>query len=197
LFVLLALPLTMALWIELQEASSLSVLSGAWAQRLATVCVLITVALLPIRLQSYRALLMADDYAAYEKVVAALRDRPIPMLIAHRGLDFFYSYRLRRDAFHFDPEPDWNRSETWRIAARITPEEVAYYSPSQCPWGESAWAIRATGYVLVREDCWEQIRAQITRDENPDLYTEVWDNMENPSQTRPDFLRARHRDRNK
>jgi hypothetical protein len=135
---------------------------------------------------------MSDDYAAYEKVVTALGKTDIPLLIAHRGLDFFYSYRLRRDAFHFDPEPEWKRTEIWRVAMRITPEEVAFYSPPSCPWGQTATTIPGTDYLLVREDCWEQLRARIPQSENPDLYVEVWENMENPSQPRPAFLRARY-----
>jgi hypothetical protein len=197
LFVLLALPLTVALLSDLQENSGFIVRPGRpKMQALAAVVILIAAALVPLRLRTYRELLMPDDFASYEKVVTALRDIKVPMLIAHRGLDFFYSYRLRRDAFHFDPEPNWNRAHIWRVAARITPEEVAYYSPSQCPWGQTAWTIRGTGYVLVREDCWEQLRAQVDRDENPDLYAEIWNNMENPSQTRPDFLRVRYQDLN-
>jgi hypothetical protein len=116
------------------------------------------------------------------------------MLIAHRGLDFFYTFRLQRDAFHFDPEPNWNRGEIWRVVARVTPEEVAFYSPASCPWGESAKAIRGTDYLLVREDCWERFRLAVNRQDAPDLYSEVWENAENPSQLRPAFLRARHRD---
>jgi len=72
------------------------------------------IAVLPIRLGGYTGLLMGDDYAQYEKIVAVLGRDDISMLIARRGLDFFYSYRLRRDAFHFDPEPNWNRAEIWR-----------------------------------------------------------------------------------
>ena len=78
------------------------------------------------------------------------------------------------------------------MAARITPEEVAYYSPPGCRWGETGKMIRGTDYLLVREDCWEQLRAQVTRDDNPDLYTELWESSENPSQKRPGFLRARY-----
>jgi hypothetical protein len=195
LFVLVALPLIVALWGDLQELSKVSTPpSQPGMQVFAAVTILIAMALLPLRLQTYRGLLMRDDYAWYEKVVAALREVKVPMLIAHRGLDFFYSYRLRRDAFHFDPEPNWNRAEILRVATRITPEEVAYYSPPQCPWGQTARIIRGTGYVLVREDCWELLRSRITRDENPDLYTEIWMDMENPSQMRPDFLRSRYGD---
>jgi hypothetical protein len=154
--------------------------------------ILMAMAILPTRLNSYDGLLVSDDYAAYEKVVSALAKSGIPLLIAHRGLDFFYSYRLRRDAFHFDPEPEWKRAEIWRVAMRITPEEVAFYSPPSCPWGETAKTIPGTDYLLVREDCWEQLRARIRQSENPDLYVEVWENGENPSQPRPAFLRARY-----
>jgi hypothetical protein len=193
LFVLVALPLLAVLSNGLAENSRIvSFGSRPAAQRLVAVALLIAIALTPFRLHAYDSLLMAEDYAAYERVVAALRDADVPMLIAHRGLDFFYSYRLRRDAFHFDPEPEWNRKEIWRVATRITPEEVAYYSPPGCRWGETGKMIRETNYVLVREDCWEQLRAQVTRDDNPDLYTEIWESSENPSQKRPDFLRARY-----
>jgi hypothetical protein len=197
LFVLAALPLLAVLWNDLAENSKISSFgSRAAVQKLAAAAALIAIALMPFRLRAYHSLLMADDYNAYERVVAALREADVPMLIAHRGLDFFYSYRLRRDAFHFDPEPEWNRKKIWRVATRITPEEVAYYSPPGCHWGETGKMIRGTDYLLVREDCWEQLRAQVTRDDNPDLYTELWESSENPSQQRPGFLRARYQNSN-
>jgi hypothetical protein len=149
--------------------------------------------ILPVRLNNYRTILGGYDYSSYEKVAADLRHEQISMLIAHRGLDFFYSYRLRRDAFHFDPEPGWKRVEIWRVALRITPEEVAYYSPANCLWGETARTIPGTDYLLVREDCWEQLRANVSPKDNPDLYVEVWEDSENPSQARPAFLRTKHR----
>jgi hypothetical protein len=194
LFVFLALPLMILVCDEISDHSKLLEWLQSWrARRVVALAAVAAVTLLPARLDSYRGLLMSDDYAAYEKVVAALGKADIPMLIAHRGLDFFYSYRLRRDAFHFDPEPDWKRSEIWRVAARITPEEVAYYLPPSCNWGESARTIPGTDYLLVREDCWEQLRVRIAPTENPDLYMEVWQNMENPSQPRPAFLREKYR----
>jgi hypothetical protein len=50
---------------------------------------LIAMIVLPVRVNNYQQLLMSDDYAECEKVVVALRDAKLPMLIAHRGLDFF------------------------------------------------------------------------------------------------------------
>jgi len=195
LLVLIALPLLVVMGDELRETGKLSRwLDGAWSQRAVVLAVAIAVVVAPLSLRAYRQLLMGDDYAAYEQVVAALRPVQVPMLIAHRGLDFFYSYRLRRDAFHFDPEPNWNRAVIWRVAVRVTPEEVAYYSPTTCPWGETARLIPGTDYLLVREDCWEQLRARLNRNDNPDLYMEVWEDMENPAQSRPAFLRRRHGD---
>jgi hypothetical protein len=192
LFVFPALPLAMQMCDEFAPRLNFAPLfrrSLGWVLALSAAA---GVAFLPARLSHYDGLLMSDDYTAYEKVVSTLRKADIPMLIAHRGLDFFYSYRLGRDAFHFDPEPEWKRAEIWRVAMRITPEEVAYYSPPSCPWGETARSIPGTDYILVREDCWEQLRARIQQSDNPDLYVEVWGNMENPSQPRPRFLRLRH-----
>lgn len=161
-------------------------------QGMAALALAMTIAI-PYRMGNLDRILMSDDYGQYDQVVAALQSRNIPMLIAHRGLDFYYTYRLRRDAFHFDPEPGWKQTDIWRVAARVTPEELAYYSPDECSWGETATRISGTQLLLVREDCWNGFRTRINPQDNPDLYTEVWQNMENPSQPRPGFLREKYR----
>jgi hypothetical protein len=197
LFVFLALPLIVVVCDDLGARSrGLAWLQAPRILRVTTLAFIAAMAVLPIRLENYTGLLMSNDYTQYEKVVAALENDNIHMLIARQGLDFFYTYRLRRDAFHFDPEPNWNRTEIWRVAVRITPEEVAYYSSPSCVWGKAARTIGDTDFLLVREDCWENLRARLNPKENPDLYTEVWEDMENPSEPRPAFLRVRHRDSN-
>ena len=193
LFVFVATPLALILLDDVSEARASELQSPRVSWVFALIAVIL-VAILPIRMGEYRHSLVGYDYGAYEKVVADLRNQTIPMLIAGRGLDFFYSYRLRRDAFHFDPEPGWKRSDIWRVAMRITPEEVTYYSPATCPWSEAARTIPGTDYLLVREDCWERLRANVNPKDNPDLYVELWNNSENPSGTRPAFLRDRHRE---
>ena len=192
LFVFLATPLAIILWDEMSD-QNLSFLRTMYAEWILALAVIGMTVILPVRLNTYRTLLASYDYSSYEQVVADLRHDQIFMLIAQRGLDFFYSYRLRRDAFHFDPEPGWERTNVWRVALRVTPEEMAYYSPTSCLWGETARAISGTDYLLVREDCWEQFRANVSPKDNPDLYIEVWEDSENPSQTRPEFLRTKHR----
>src|SRR5262249_49470074 len=129
MFTFLALPLAAILSDEVAGRKLFVRLQPPWPQLAPILLTAVALAILPLRLDRYHDALVTDDYPQYEKVVFALGRRQIPMLIAHRGLDFFYTYRLRRDAFHFDPEADWNRTEIWRVAARISPEEVAYYSP--------------------------------------------------------------------
>jgi hypothetical protein len=193
IFIFLALPLGIQVLNTMREDSKFFLWANVPGRvSYLAVVLVIAIATVPIRLTGYMGLLAGSDYAEFEKVVSVLGREDIPMLIAHRGLDFFYSYRLRRDAFHFDPEPSWDRAEIWRVAVRVTPEEIAYYSPASCRWGETAKWIADTQYLLVREDCWEQLRARLNPKDNPDLYTEVWEDMENPSQPRPAFLRARH-----
>lgn len=195
MFVFLAMPLCSVVWEETDGRGIVfKWLQTLWAKRILGLAVLTLLAFLPARLAANRGLLMGEDYASDERVVAELRSENIPMLIAHRGLDFFYSYRLRRNAFHFDPEPNWNRVHIWRVTVRITPEEAAYYLPPRCSWIETARAIPGTDYLVIREDCWEQLREGLNAKDNPDLYLEVWEDMDNPSQPRPAFLRAKHRD---
>src|SRR5262249_24110010 len=111
MFIFLALPLAVILANEVSGHKLFVRLQPPWPQRAAVLLTAVALAILPLRLDGYHDALMTDDYAQYEKVVSALSRRAIPILIAHRGLDFFYSYRLRRDAFHFDPEAGWNRLE--------------------------------------------------------------------------------------
>jgi hypothetical protein len=193
LFVFVATPLVLVFLEEISDSRGTYLQHSHSRWPLALIAIVIA-AILPVRMDNYRTVVSGYDYSSYEKVVANLRNETIPMLIAHRGLDFFYSYRLRRDAFHFDPEPGWKRSNIWRVTMRVTPEEVAYYSPVTCQWSETARTIPDTDYFLVREDCWEQFRANVNPEDNPDLYVELWEDSENPSGVRPAFLRERHRD---
>jgi hypothetical protein len=193
LFVFVATPLVLVLLDEISDSGGTNLQYSHARLPLALIAIVVA-AILPVRMDDYRTVVGGYDYGSYEKVVADLRNETIPMLIAHRGLDFFYSYRLRRDAFHFDPEPGWKQSDIWRVATRVTPEEVAYYAPTTCQWSETARTIPDTDYLLVREDCWEQLRKNVNPKDNPDLYVEMWEDSENPSQVRPAFLLAKHHD---
>ena len=155
----------------------------------------IMLSVIPLRLQSYQEMLIAGDYGSYNKVVKDLEPQEIPMLIAHRGLAFYYTYNLQRDAFHFDPEPHWAQDKIWRVTVGVTAEELAYYGPTPCVFGATARKISETDYLLVREDCWQQFRNSVSADDNPDLYLTAWGPAANPSHARPAFLRQKHKNR--
>lgn len=192
-FVLIAVPVVLMIlnewdwqWVVLSRRRAHLLRVGV------AVVVLLMLLAFPLRIRDYHKLLATGDYGQYAKVVAFMRQREIPLLIAHRGLDFYYTYRLRRDAFHFDPEPNWNMTRIWRVALRVTPEELAFYAPAACQWGNTAMQIHGTPLLFVREDCWEQFRAHLSFHDNPDLYQEAWQDAENPSQPRPAFLRKKY-----
>ena len=133
------------------------------------------------------------DYPAYERLVDDLAHRNIPLLIAHRGLNFYYKFRLRRESFPFEPEKSWDHTRIWRLSYRITPAEMNYYLPENCRFGSGrVQPLSVPDYLLIREDCWDAFRQKVRLVDDDDLHSRVFGNWRNPSQKRPAFLYARH-----
>ena len=155
-------------------------------------------ALLPIplagpRLEAAHPKSLDPDFAAYRQVSEALADRDIPMLIAHKGLVFYYKYRWMREAFPYEPERHWDKTRIWRLAYGITPDEFHYRLSEECGWeSERILRLATPSYILIREDCWQGFREKIRREDDTDLYERVWKSPQNPSQHRPAFLYPKH-----
>jgi hypothetical protein len=133
------------------------------------------------------------DFASYASVTEELADREIPMLIAQKGLVFFYKFKQMREAFFYEPEPHWNKSRLWRVTSQITVDELNYYAPEGCGFETGLMqGLTTPGYALVREDCWARFREKVSETVDPDLYERVWDTHLNPSQPRPAFLYPKH-----
>ena len=69
------------------------------------------------------------DNALYQKVTAAVAPLRPEMLIAHRGLNFYYQYVTLGEAFAYEPEPHWPKERIWRVAYGISAAEWAAYLP--------------------------------------------------------------------
>lgn len=148
-----------------------------------------------LRLEAAHPLSLDPDYAAFDRVTTALKQEEIPMLIAQRSLVFFYKAKLAREAFPYEPEDHWNRQRIWRVIYQIDPEALDYYLEAHCKWGSGLLKpLPVSDYTLLREDCWREMRAKITPEENTGLYEKVWRTHLNPSRKRPPFLYAKHRD---
>jgi len=146
------------------------------------------------RLEGSHPLAIDPPFARYEKAVDALRGREIPMLIAHKGFVFFYKHQLKREAFPYEPEAHWNRERIWRVVDGLSAEELNYFSGERCGWTSGMMAaLPETDYFLIREDCWQALRGKITAEDDADLYERAWATAINPSQPRPKFLYAKHR----
>lgn len=137
--------------------------------------------------------LSTADYPRLKVIVDRVETRKPEMLIAPRALSFYYTARTGRDAFMFDPDPDWDRSKIWRVAFNVDVSEILYFAPAYCAEEPGLTeTIPRTDAVLIREDCWEAFRKEVSKDELPGLWERVWDSEVNPSKMRPKFLRDRY-----
>lgn len=147
-----------------------------------------------LRLEAAHPASLDPDYVAFDRITVALQQEDIPMLIAQRSLVFFYKAKLAREAFPYEPEDHWNRQRIWRVIYRINPEELDYYLEARCKWRSGLIKpLPVPDFTLLREDCWQEMRAKITFAENTDLHEKVWRTHLNPAQKRPPFLYAKHR----
>lgn len=133
------------------------------------------------------------DNATYEKVTSIISDYEIPMLIVHRGFNFYYKFKTHKESFLYEPELHWDKKLIWRLIYKISPDELNYFLNPACGWDSGL--IKNVGdndYFLIREDCWVNFRSDIKEDDNQYLYERVWLWWKNPSKTRPKFLYRKH-----
>lgn len=136
---------------------------------------------------------LQPDFVSYDAVTHEIETLDIPMLIAHRGMVYYYKFKTRKEAFPYEPEDHWNKSRIWRLVFMVRPEEIAYYASESCGW--SSGLIRPLAdenYVLIREDCWYGLRQKISQGENEDLFARAWLSFLNPAEKRPNFLYSKH-----
>lgn len=153
-----------------------------------------TLSLTSILAQSaFGKVLSTADYPRLKVIVDRVETRKPEMLIAPRALSFYYTARTGRDAFMFDPDPDWDRSKIWRVAFNVDVSEILYFAPAYCAEEPGLTeTIPRSDAVLIREDCWEAFRKEVSKGELPGLWERVWDSEVNPSKMRPKFLRDRY-----
>ncbi|MDH5178825.1 MAG: hypothetical protein OEZ39_08750 [Gammaproteobacteria bacterium] len=148
----------------------------------------------PLRTDYSHPAHLDPDNRAYDTVTKQIGTYDIPMLIAHRGLNFYYKFKTHKESFHYEPEEHWDKTRIWRLSYRITADELGYYLPKECSWQSDR--IKTTGhadYFLIREDCWFRFRQAITPEVDQDLYTRIYQWWRNPAQHRPAFLYRKHR----
>lgn len=153
---------------------------------------------IPFRVSYSHPQYLDPENETYERITKNLRKQDIPMLIAHRGFNFYYKFATGKEAFHYEPESHWDKSMIWRLSYGISPDEFAYFLPDTCGWNSGlVQNIGDKDYFLIREDCWDSFRSKIDIDNDQHLYQRVWTWWRNPSQHRPDFLYQKHKNDNR
>ncbi len=146
------------------------------------------------RLDTSHPLSVDPPFSDYKRISDRLHSREIPMLIAHRGLNFGYKFWTKKESFPYEPESHWEKTKIWRVAYGISADEFNYHLPETCGWSSpNLEALPVVGYTLIREDCWETFRAKIDPSLNPELYSRVFETWQNPSKKRPAFLYEKHK----
>lgn len=134
------------------------------------------------------------DNGAYANITQQITQDNIPMLIAHRGLNFYYKFKSHKEAFPYEPEAHWDKVHIWRLTYKITADEFSYLLPASCSWESGLIkSVNEKDYFLIREDCWNKFRDTVQEDENQDLYERIWNFWRNPSKSRPGFLYNKHK----
>ena len=131
-------------------------------------------------------------YAEYEAVVRVLAPMKLPMLVLHRGMHFYYKYRTGMEAFSYEPEPHWNKKRVSRLIYGALPNEIYARLPAECSW-EDARLFPTERYILLREDCYADLRDALQREDNPELHDLLWNDTLNPNTPRPAFLYNKHK----
>ncbi len=115
--------------------------------------------------------------------MSALDEEEFDLIIAHRSLAEFITFRYRVDALPWAPEEHFQRDRVWRITAGILGDEVSYYlSPDIA---ETRFVRLGGDYGLLREDHWETFVEKVSDDPVMMEAVEVW---RNPLAVRPAFL---------
>ncbi len=134
-------------------------------------------------------------YEDYEKLIAQMSGKNIPMLVTHKSFHYYYKYKTGNEAFSYEPEKHWDKKRIWRLVYGATPEELFFYMPEYASW-DSDYILQFSGsyYALVREDCYFDMRKSVQEEQNPELYNTLWNNEINPSNPRPAFLYKKHKE---
>jgi hypothetical protein len=129
------------------------------------------------------------DNRTYANITQQIMRDDIPMLVAHRGLNFYYKFKTHKESFPYEPEQHWDKTHIWRLTYKIAADEFTYLLPASCRWESGLIkSVNEKDYYLIREDCWVKFRVAVHEEENQDLYDRIWNFWRNPSKSRPEFL---------
>ena len=126
-------------------------------------------------------------YAEWRALIAKI-PRPLPtLLIAPQGFNFLYDHETNHESLAWSPEPEIDRTTTYRLAWNISDGEWAELGEGLFPQ-----PTRLDAQVLyLREDVWEQFLMRARAEGDEDLLSRLADKR-NPSRVRLRSLQRNH-----
>lgn len=111
-------------------------------------------------------------------------NEPCELIIAHKSLAEYVVYATGTDAMSWIPEYNIEKEKLWRIAAGVKDVQFSFYLSAD----DLKHIHRLSpSYSFVREDVWKKFIANVRKDGNEELISELT-NWRNPDKVRPYFL---------
>jgi hypothetical protein len=129
-------------------------------------------------------------YGLYRHIAKRIADKQISgdidvqLLIAHKSLAEYITFKTKIDVLPWIPEYKIDSSKLWRIATGLNAKTISYYLNDYS--NPSGYEFLTVNYILIREDQWQKLLGNI-KSEDPALFDELT-NWKNPFEIRPGWL---------
>lgn len=136
--------------------------------------------------QSYDPSRHDPPYGLYNMMSKQLiaSHEPCELIIAHKSLAEYVVYATGTDAMSWIPEYNIETEKLWRIATGVKDVQFSFYLSAD----DLKHIHRLSpSYSFVREDIWKKFIANVKKDGNEELISELT-NWRNPDKVRPYFL---------
>ena len=121
-------------------------------------------------------------YSRYKKLLPHIRLPKGSVLICHRGLNLYCTYKTPYEGLSYIPDFPVPRKKLWRLAAYVDFTDIKKTTGLKA--GSSLIRKLPYPYTLIREDIWRRFRQQLPTDRR-----KLLQNSYNPWKRKPWFLR--------
>ena len=128
----------------------------------------------------------------YDKIISALPEEPIPLLVAHKDFAYYYIFKTGRSAIYFEPEEHLDKTQIWHLFMNISSQEARHWLSPACQTQlidlNKSNTTHSPNAFLLREDCYVQL-IQDTKENGKTSFLNRFFLSSGHIQHQPSFLR--------
>lgn len=123
-------------------------------------------------------------YRTVARKVEALNNGNFELIIAHKALAEYITYKTAIDVLPWEPEYTVDTPKLWRICTGINRKSIQYFG--RASYQEDLFIEITPNYSLIREDLWDLAMSNMAK-EDPDYLEELL-TWKNPHVKRPAYM---------